>query len=589
MEGAFRSGTTLVGKYRIESLLGRDGMCLVFSAIHLQVGQPVIVKLLVPETVTSLAVHARFLREAQSVARLCGEHVARIVDIGILPEGIPYSVAEAFHGIDLGSEIARRGVLSLSEAIDYTLQACEALAEAHAHGMVHGDIRPATVFLTPRPDGTPLVKVLGFELARTPGVPGQPLARTDPSPGTPGYMAPEQMRPTGELDGRADVWSLGIVLYECLTGRHPFHAESVSLMQQAAVSESPRPLDPGIPRPLQMIVLRCLEKNRDARFPSIADFAAAIAPFAPDQRAATSIVERASFMSQGPAGGFEVAPQGQYPIIAAPTTTGRSPSRARRRYATIGLAVLAVSLSGIAATALIVPDRSQDQAQGQTHGRRDSLVAAARPVERPAPQAVAPATPPAATPSTPPPVQPSVQPPAEPSKPTQATQPPADSPDAKSTAEPAAAKSVATKQPERERPERAERAERAERTDRERPERTERAERTERERPERTAAVASAPSSSRRRNDSCDTVDVDDLMTRAAIQYDAGAATSALSFTRVALGCKQTDRMYWLAVMYACAARDLPNARLYFPKVPANLQSGLETKCQRENMDVRSR
>src|SRR5678815_4573698 len=112
MEGAFRSGTTLVGKYRIDSLLGRDGMCLVFSAIHLQTGQPVLLKLLVPETVTSLAVHARFLREAQSVARLCGEHVARLIDVGILPEGVPYTVAEGLRGIDLASEIARRGARS---------------------------------------------------------------------------------------------------------------------------------------------------------------------------------------------------------------------------------------------------------------------------------------------------------------------------------------------------------------------------------------------------------------------------------------------------------------------------------------------
>src|SRR5678816_378823 len=269
MEGAFRSGTTLVGKYRIDSLLGRDGMCLVFSAIHLQTGQPVLLKLLVPETVTSLAVHARFLREAQSVARLCGEHVARLIDVGILPEGVPYTVAEGLRGIDLASEIARRGVLAAGEAVDYALQACEALAEAHAHGMVHGDIKPATLFLTARPDGTPLVKVLGFELARTPGSPGQPVVKTDASAGSPGYMAPEQTRPTDELDGRADVWAVGIVLYECLTGRHPFQAESVSLMQQTAAREPPRPMDPGIPRPLQIVVLRCLEKNRDARFASV--------------------------------------------------------------------------------------------------------------------------------------------------------------------------------------------------------------------------------------------------------------------------------------------------------------------------------
>src|SRR4029079_4886018 len=120
-------------------------------------------------------------------------------------------------------------------------------------------------------------------------------------------------------------------------------------------------MDPGIARPLQAVVLRCLEKNRDARFPSIADLAAALAPFAHDQRAAAAIVDRASFMSQGLAGGYEVAPHGQYPIIAPPTMpVGNLPSPSRRRYTMIGLGVLAVSLSGIAAAALIVPGRTDN-------------------------------------------------------------------------------------------------------------------------------------------------------------------------------------------------------------------------------------
>jgi serine/threonine protein kinase len=600
MEGAFRSGRILVGKYRIDSLLGRDGMCLVFTATHLQVAQPVVVKILVPETVTSLAVHARFLREAQSIARLSGEHVARIIDVGILPEGVPYSVMEALHGIDLASEIARRGVLMPGEAVDYILQACEALAEAHAHGIVHGDIKPANVFFTARPDGTVFVKVLGFEGSRNAN--GQLVARPDAAAGTPGYMAPEQMRPTEELDGRADVWALGIVLYQCITVRHPFQAfqaESGSLMQQAAATESPRPMDPGIPRPLQAVVLRCLEKGRDARFPSIADLAAALAPFAHDQGAAAAIVDRASFMSHGLGGGFEVAPPGQYPIIAPPTVpAGFSQSRSRRRYAVIGLAVLAVSLSGIAAAALIGPDRSPAESPGDKPTASSTTPAVAS-AGKPAPPASpatdsaaakpAPPTSPAAdsaaaksTPPTSPAADPAAAKPASANRPaadaTAATStPPAGSAaarPAKASTEPPDEAAAAAKQPAAERP----------------TERAARAASAKAPAAERSTAAPSPPSSSRpKRSDSCDAMDVDELMTRAAIQYDAGSATSALSFTRVALGCKQTERMYWLAVMYACAAHDLANARLYFPKVPANLQSGLETKCQRENLDVRSR
>ncbi|MGH9888574.1 MAG: serine/threonine-protein kinase, partial [bacterium] len=368
-------------------------MCLVFAGTHLQMSLPVVLKILVPESVTSLAVHARFLREAQSVARLTGEHVARTIDVGILPEGVPYSAMEALHGIDLGSELARRGALPPGEAVDYILQACEALAEAHAHGIVHGELKPAHLFFAARPGGAMAVKVLGFELSRS--VQGQPGARPSAS-GTPGYQAPEQVKPTDELDGRADVWALGIVLYQCITGRHPFQADSVSLMQQAAANDSPRPMDPGIPRPLQAVVLRCLEKHRDARFPSIADLAAALAPFAHDQRTAAAIVDRASFMSHGLGGGYEVAPHGQYPIIAPPTVpAGYAPSPSRRRYATIGLGVLAVSLSGIAAAALIVPGRisSGDKAP--------AVQASLTPTNVTTPQAAAPPAPHVAAPSAP--------------------------------------------------------------------------------------------------------------------------------------------------------------------------------------------
>src|SRR4029079_7061064 len=155
-------------------------------------------------------------------------------------------------------------------------------------------------------------------------------------------------------------------------------------------------MDPGIARPLQAVVLRCLEKNRDARFPSIADLAAALAPFAHDQRAAAAIVDRASFMSHGLGGGYAVAPHGQYPIIAPPNTpVGVSPSRSRRRYATIGLGVLAVSLSGIAAAALIVPARTSSSDKSPT--AQASLTGSPAAAPSPPPSAIPPSPPPAAS------------------------------------------------------------------------------------------------------------------------------------------------------------------------------------------------
>src|SRR5678815_3848207 len=200
MEGTFRSGSVLVGKYRVESVL--------------------------PDATASLAVHARFLKEAQTTAHLRGEHVARIIDVGLFPDGAPYLVMEHLHGSDLTTDLARRGALSPAEAVDTVLQCCDALAEAHAHGVLHRDLKPANVGLIARPDGAAMVKLLDLGISKTFVAIDGPLGRTDSAMGTPGYMAPEQYRPSEELDPRTDIWALGVVLYECLTGQRAFPGAS---------------------------------------------------------------------------------------------------------------------------------------------------------------------------------------------------------------------------------------------------------------------------------------------------------------------------------------------------------------------------
>src|SRR5262249_13785663 len=153
--------------YRVESVLGREGLCIVLRVAHLRVaGQPIF-KMILPDTTASLAAHARFLNEAQTTAHLRGEHIARIIDVGLFPSGAPYLVMEHQHSSDLTTELARRGAMGTAEAVDTLLQCCDALAEAHAHGILHRDIKPANVGLVLRTEGVAMVKLLDLGIAKT--------------------------------------------------------------------------------------------------------------------------------------------------------------------------------------------------------------------------------------------------------------------------------------------------------------------------------------------------------------------------------------------------------------------------------------
>jgi serine/threonine-protein kinase len=357
MEGTLRPGAILLGKYRVESVLGRGGMGVVLRVTHLQLGEELAIKVLLPEGVTNPEATARFLREAQSVVRLRGEHVAKVTDIGVLPEGVPFIVMEYLRGVDLAGELKRRPQLAPGEAVDYVLQACEALAEAHVHGIVHRDIKPANLFLTTRPDGTPLVKVLDFGISKAPITASGLVTRTDTVMGTAGYMSPEQMKTAKDVDARTDIWALGIVLYECLNGRRPFVGESFSAVVLMAGTEPPPPMDPRIPRGLQVAVLRCLEKDRRARFASIAELAAALAPFARDQRAAAMVVDRTKLMQQRPGSAAEPPPP--VPGLAGTTLSGSAgPAGSRLPGRRLAMVLVVGALGVLVTTVAVVSSRS---------------------------------------------------------------------------------------------------------------------------------------------------------------------------------------------------------------------------------------
>jgi serine/threonine-protein kinase len=292
-----QQGELLAGKYRVEQVLGAGGMGYVVAATHEQLGQRVAVKMLVPELCENEDSVTRFLREARAAVRIQSEHVARVLDVGELTNGAPYMVMEFLSGRDLAEELDLPGQLEVSQAIDYVLQASEAVAEAHSLGVIHRDLKPANLFLTSRPDGSPLVKVLDFGISKAINVddsalePAPSLTATHSLLGSPAYMSPEQIRHPKTVDTRTDIWSLGSILYELLVREPPFNADSPLALLAAVVSDplpSIRDKRPDVPPELEAVIARCLEKKPDHRYQSVAELADALAPFAPKSQPSIS-------------------------------------------------------------------------------------------------------------------------------------------------------------------------------------------------------------------------------------------------------------------------------------------------------------
>jgi tRNA A-37 threonylcarbamoyl transferase component Bud32 len=296
----FPPGTVLAGKYRVERLLGEGGMGWVVVATHVQLEQRVAIKFMhATQAGESSEAIARFLREARAAARIQSEHVARVTDFGTLDNGAPYLVMEYLDGEDLDSLLRKRGALSTALAVDYAMQACEGLAEAHAAGIVHRDLKPANLFLASRVDGSVRVKLLDFgisKLAAPGGMAQVAMTNTQALMGSPLYMAPEQMRSSKNVDGRADIWSLGVILYEMLGGRPPFDGETLPAVCARIMTESPTPLamvKRDVPRGLEAVVMRCLEREPNQRFQDVAMLARALSQFGtPEARLAAERIGR---------------------------------------------------------------------------------------------------------------------------------------------------------------------------------------------------------------------------------------------------------------------------------------------------------
>lgn len=425
-------GETLGGKYRIERILGQGGMGVVVAARHLDLDERVAIKFLVGKP--SDAAADRFIREARAAAKVKSEHVCRVFDFGRLDTGEPYIVMEHLEGTDLARRLDQEGPLQATAVVGWVIEACDALAEAHALGIVHRDLKPANVFLASRPDGSTCAKVLDFGISKLPSQGTMTGPQT--TMGSPAYMSPEQMESSRDVDARSDVWSLGVMMYELLSGRPPFVAESAIQLAVKIREHEAAPLE-GVPEGLARVIAKCLAKSPDDRHDSVSALVAELVPFAPAELGAlASRISRRTRATSDASIALDVtaedverrsAPSGSTPARGAAqaqaqitfeplqsTVASLPPSRPARRWP---LVVGALAIAGLAGLVLHgLSTRAAGEVKAEAASAVASEEAAAATLAPPPPAATSTptasaASAPTATPVPPPATAPAAMPP----------------------------------------------------------------------------------------------------------------------------------------------------------------------------------
>jgi eukaryotic-like serine/threonine-protein kinase len=369
-----QEGQMLAGKYRVERVLGVGGMGVVVAAHHVQLDERVAIKLLLPERGESPISTRRFVREARAAVKIKSEHVARVFDVGTLEDGAPYIVMEFLEGSDLAVWLAESGPLPIEQAVEFVLQACVAVAEAHRLGIVHRDLKPSNLFCTKRPDGQILVKVLDFGISKMRDV-GDSVSGTATAEGTmlgsPLYMSPEQLNSSKDVESATDIWALGVVLYQLLCGSVPFAGHTLAAVASKIATEPPAPLRPlraDVPAGLEVVIARCLQKAPADRYGSVAELAAALLNFAP--RRARVYLDRiaGATPSESPLARTPAPPPGAPmsgparsdapisttgPISGAIGSTGQARTSVRKIVARLAIALALLGAGATAAAALL--------------------------------------------------------------------------------------------------------------------------------------------------------------------------------------------------------------------------------------------
>jgi serine/threonine protein kinase len=280
-----KRGTLVMERYRLGDGIGEGGMSTVFSARDERLGRDVAFKLLNPELASSQEIVTRFVNEARMLAQLDCPHVVRLFDAGVMDQPgqptLPFMVLELLRGRELRSSYLEEGGGEVHRVVDWMLQVCAGLAAAHVEGIIHRDLKPENLFVVHEPDGSQIVKVLDFGIARSMQV-ASSLTFHGEHIGSPGYMSPEQVIDASAADERSDIWSLGVIMYELFTGVVPFQADSQLELCMQILNAPVDPVEtrrPDLPPGLAAVVERCMQRPIAARFANIADLAEALAPY----------------------------------------------------------------------------------------------------------------------------------------------------------------------------------------------------------------------------------------------------------------------------------------------------------------------
>ncbi len=412
-----RIGMVLQERYRIVRRLGGGGMGAVYEGEHLLIGKRVAIKILHAQFAQDAEMVTRFVREAKAATAIGHPNIVEVNDMGQLPDKTAYMVLEYLDGRDFATDIRDQGPQPLGNVVHIVSQVCDALSAAHAKGIIHRDLKPENIFLVERGGDPNFAKVVDFGISKiTDSADEHVLTRTGNAIGTPYFMAPEQCQGKKDLDARADIYALGVILFQALTRQYPFADESYPMLVVKICTERPPPLAEyrtDLPPQLEAIMQRMLAKLPQNRFENCAQVRAALEPFRHlnDQPIIVSNAPSTAARAPSVLAGFETGPtmtpaelqRISQSVVSQSASTDPTPREAKSRKPLLWMAAAFLLFAALAGGGAVFALGLLDRNETISEPTRDIASPAPPPVEPVQPVPVVPAPPPVAPPTVVPP------------------------------------------------------------------------------------------------------------------------------------------------------------------------------------------